>query len=434
MGNVLRACILPLLILLSGCSGDGDGESIDQTMTLSVSATTPSEAYLSWSAHSSSVTGYDVYRNGTPLFSTHISGTSVTDNGLEPSTRYCYIVYAVVWPLGIVGRSNEACVTTATGTSGWNLETIAPGSGAGLALDSSNQPHVSYSNSTGVYLAYKSGGTWLYSSVDALTSVPNDVAVDTGGADHIVYIDNANDRIMHATNLTGPWVSDIVDTAVGLHAAVAVDSSGYAHLAYDSESLVTTGVSHATNTAGSWVVTRMVGFSDGNITDTDIAVDSSGYVHIALAVQGLTCYVYYYTNQGGDWSEQIVANGCNGGVSLAIDLSGHIHIAYSDRFGLMHATNSSGTWQSQQLDSFSWIGGKGVGLAIDTSDRLHIAYQDNNRDLKYATNFSGSWMRYYIEAQGDVGNSPSISVDAAGRVRIVYADATNGTVKLATSP
>ena len=430
-------CLIGCMATLLVACGGGAGDSTPQTMTLSVTAATPSEASLNWTAHPDSVSGYDVFRNGSALFSTHLSGTSVYDYGLEPGTRYCYIVYAVVWPLGYVGRSNEACVTTASGTSGWRIETIATGRNAGLSLNSSNQPQISYRNSAGVHLAYKSAGTWLHSMVDALASSTGDtdVAVDFSSAVRLAYIDDSNDRLMHATNLAGPWATDIADTAVGLHAALAIDSAGNAHIAYDSIEPTTPGVaSYATNASGSWVVTRLVGFSNASIADTDIAVDGSGYAHIALATQGVGCYVYYFTNQSGSWVEQIVASDCNGGVSLAIDSGGYMHIAYSAPLGLMHATNRSGSWQSEQLDSYSWIGGKGVGLALDAANRLHIAYQDNNQDLKYATNVGGTWRRYYIESSGDVGYYPSISVDTAGRVRIAYADNSNGTLKLATSP
>ena len=128
--------------LFSACGGGDDG-GIPQTMTLSADAVTPSEAYLNWTAHPETITGYDVVRNGVAVNPTHLSGTSLTDNELEPSTHYCYIVYAVVWPIGTVGQSNPFCITTSA-TAGWSIDTIDVGSHPALALDASNQPHVSY--------------------------------------------------------------------------------------------------------------------------------------------------------------------------------------------------------------------------------------------------------------------------------------------------
>ena len=75
-----------------------------------------------------------------------------------------------------------------------------------------------------------------------------------------------------------------------------------------------------------------------------------------------------------------------------------------------------------------------MALAIDDADHLHIAYRDQNFDLKYAINSTGSWELAYVDGDGRVGLDPSILVDPLGRVSIAYTDETRGTVKLATSP
>jgi hypothetical protein len=111
-----------------------------------------------------------------------------------------------------------------------------------------------------------------------------------------------------------------------------------------------------------------------------------------------------------------------------------VQIAYPRQFALIHASNASDSWQSAQLDDFSWIGGERIGLAIDAAGHLHIAYQDQNADLKYATDVSGDWQRYFLDVNGKVGAYPSIAVTTTGRVYITYIDESNGTVKLATSP
>jgi hypothetical protein len=98
-------------------------------------------------------------------------------------------------------------------------------------------------------------------------------------------------------------------------------------------------------------------------------------------------------------------------------------------------------WQSETVDTFSALGGDRVALAVDDLDHLHIAYRDQSFDLKYATNASGAWERIFVDSVGSVGFSPSIAVNAQGRVMIAYVDETTiyidqvrQTVKFAISP
>jgi hypothetical protein len=50
-------------------------------------------------------------------------------------------------------------------------------------------------------------------------------------------------------------------------------------------------------------------------------------------------------------------------------------------------------------------------------------YDATNRDLRYATNASGTWSSRAVDTVGDVGLSTSIGVDAGGVVHIAYLSA-----------
>jgi hypothetical protein len=440
MGNHIAVRTITLLLcslflVLAGCGGGGGGTA--QTMSLSVSISTPSETSLSWTAHTGLVSGYDIVRNGEAAFPTHVSGTSFTDRDLEPLTRYCYVIYAVVFPIGIVGQSNQVCITT-PGTAGWQIETVGVGNEPALTLDAANRPHVSYRDIGGVMHAWKDAGGWVHSAVDsgAGNFGDTDIQVDLFGADRLSYADYVNFSLKHASNATGVWISETADTASGFVNALAIDSNGNAHIVYNSDSSFTGGLlNYVTDASGNWQpVALFPGFSNATIRDADILIDTAGVVHLAHSASGLDCYVYYRNNAGGSWQSEIVADDCRDGVAIAIDSSGHIHVAYARQFSVMHAWNPGTGWQYEQLDSFSWIGGDRVGLALDMADRVHVAYQDQNQDLKYATNVSGVWERYYIDSSGNVGGNAAVAVDPAGKVRIVYTDLDNGTVKLASSP
>jgi len=79
--------------------------------------------------------------------------------------------------------------------------------------------------------------------------------------------------------------------------------------------------------------------------------------------------------------------------------------------------------------------GEYTSIAVDAGGSVHISYFDyTNRDLKYATNASGSWQTYTVDSAGDVGEYTSIAVDAGGHCHISYYDDTHdGDLKYATN-
>ncbi len=434
--------IRPIILMIAGIgviyvvACGGGGSAAPQTMTLSVSAITPSEVSLDWTPHPETISNYSFVRNGEDTVVYYLGSTSGRNRMLEPLTRYCYVVYAIRIPLGSVGKSNEACVTT-PGVEAWSIDTIDSGREPALVLDNGNLPRISYRNASGVMLAYKDASDWKYSIVDEGAGIygDTDIEIDSAGANSISYIDGINDRLMYASDLTGVWITDISSDRVGGTNALELDANGYAHVAYESYHDSTgTVLNYATNLSGDWQIEFLVGYSSGSISDIDMLIDGPGVVHIVFVTRGIKCYIHLMNNQGGNWQNEIVAEDSNCGAAPALDSAGNIYIAYSTKFGLMLTRKAGDFWQAEQLDSFSWIGGEEVGLAIDNADRLHIAYRDQNYDLKYITNVDGLWRQYFIDSIGDVGADPSVAVDAAGIVNIVYLDRTNETIKIATGP
>ena len=79
-------------------------------LTATATSGTSDQVDLSWTG-STGATGYDVYRGGTKVTATPISGTTYHDSGLAPSTTYSYTVTARNTS-GESGPSNTATVTT----------------------------------------------------------------------------------------------------------------------------------------------------------------------------------------------------------------------------------------------------------------------------------------------------------------------------------
>lgn len=426
----------PTAFMVAACGGGGGGSAFPVTMTLTASANTPSEVALSWTAHSSAVIGYDIYRNGSVVFPTHVNGTAVNDTNLVAATHYCYVVYAIDFLLGPVGQSNTACVTSSP-TAGWNVVTVGNGSFVSLALDAGNADHVGFRNTGGIQVAASAAGTWSVQNIDTAAGALGHtaIAVDGTGSVYTSYNHTQAGTLQYATNKTGAWVGTTVDTNSGSGSALTLDGAGNAHVSYANNA--SNNLAYATNGSGTWITTDIFpGYGGGSVQRTSIALDNAGAAHIAYTVGSGVCVIRYAENASGSWSNNtLIDTGARCGTALALNSSNVAHIAYMKSDELHYATNASGSWVSSIVDSMSWVGGTEVSMAVDSTGGIHISYQDSlNADLKYATNTGGIWRQQFVATSGAVGGYSQIRVDSVGKIHIAFTDETAGMVRLATSP
>lgn len=436
---VMTAAVLGVLTILASGGGTSSSTTAPVTMTLTAIVRGPSQVDLSWTAHSGPVSGYSVYRDGVAITSTIISGTSMSDYNLTPGTRYCYVVYAVVFPVGTVGTSNQACVTTEA-TAGWNLFNIAAtssfGSFSSLALDSAGYVHISYRTASGVAYATNSpAGTWGSYPIDPTAGAygGTSIAVDGFGHVHVSYYDLTNNRLMYATNGTGSWTFQPIAASSGYANSIAVDAAGAVSIAYSS-TYPNASLWYVTGSGGSWTSPVFVAGFGSPVASVSLAQDTSGLAHIAYAVGSGLCAIRYAAEGAAPWLDEVVQDSANCGAALALDSSNNPYVAYVAGQDLTVANRLSGNWASTVADHMPWIGGADVSIATDTQDHLYVSYQDNNADLKYATNASGSWVTLVIDATGSIGAHNSLKVDTSGKAHISYDDATNQELKYAKRP
>jgi hypothetical protein len=162
-----------------------------------------------------------------------------------------------------------------------------------------------------------------------------------------------------------------------------------------------------------------------------IAIDAVDKIHVSYS--GLK----YATNVSGVWViDDIDSQG--GDPAIATDSADKVHISYIDAgdaetdYELKYATNASGVWISDTVDSQSYMGT--LSIAIDSANKVHISYYGGDEDdLMYTTNATGAWVTEIVDSQGDVGKQNSIAIDSEDQVHISYSDFTNRGLKYATN-
>jgi hypothetical protein len=255
--------------------------------------------------------------------------------------------------------------------------------------------------------------TWVRQIVDPelpskdLSTVS--LATSPQGGMHLVY--RARDgSLRHVTNRTGTWIVDTIDAepSRSTYSSLAIDVAGGLHVAYAG------GYDHhyAIETGEGWLVQLI---EDATITWTRLALDESGHAHIAYQVAGAQ-NLRYTSNASGSWTSELVDAASIGGQSLVLDGAGHAHVSYGGAGGLQYATNKSGTWANEVVDAR----GGGSSIAIDSEGDLHIVYTTASGELLLASGVSSAWT---VESLDDAGASrPLLVVDAADQRHIAYGD------------
>jgi hypothetical protein len=101
---------------------------------------------------------------------------------------------------------------------------------------------------------------------------------------------------------------------------------------------------------------------------------------------------------------------------VALDSTGAVHFVFVDyNTGVNYATNSGGTWHSQQLESWSGTS----GLVVDAED--HVSVVCSGEGLDYWTNSTGTWQKTAISGNCGVVR---LAMDTHGRLVLACDDST----------
>ncbi len=245
----------------------------------------------------------------------------------------------------------------------------------------------------------------------------------------------AEPRLAAATQFPfGDWQIETVDSAglVGEYASLAVDGTGRPHISYlyggtcDHPSCAVIDLRYAWHDGTSWHTQTVQ--SEGRVgIGTSLALDASGHPHIAYCYQpdGVSrCKELRYAwHDGSQWRFQIVDSDWAGlNPSLALDSEGYAHISYYAEFAhaLRYAGQDASGWHIEFIVMFPE--GKRGPLAVDKSGHPHIAYGDGYPTvLKHVWRDDAGWHTEPVDIPGGSYEiNASLAIDGSDQPRISY--------------
>lgn len=198
--------------------------------------------------------------------------------------------------------SLKYATNTIGATGNWITETIENGiTGqvhSSIVVDSNGTCYIAYQAQTST-LKYVTGSLNSWATPVTLDSggVVSDtsIALDSSNNVHISYYLGGLTTIKYATNSGGSWsVRELTDSysgTKGKHTSIAIDSNDNIHISYYKESSTYSALKIVQNINGTWSDHTIDedGDDDGTGKYSSIAIDSRGRLHIS-----------YYRNNGSD--------------------------------------------------------------------------------------------------------------------------------------
>jgi hypothetical protein len=318
-------------------------------------------------AYQSEITGTVDYRHST------MTGWSAP---VQISSAYAYEPHLLVDGsdrLHLVYAGSSSMEYAVLESGGWLTETIdsaysSTGFHAGLALDASNNPHVSYIADVcgGCYdlrYAHRDSGGWHPESLlGSGDGVDTTLAVDASGNPYLLYtLRGAHVTALHTAMKTGggwtfdalafPYSAPIAGVDAGRNPALAIPSSGEAQAAFQLEMDGDFWLGFAQGPLASlWPAQTL---TETMYVDPDILVDAAGGTHIVFG-KGNTLY-YRHRTHAGVWTEELIATESTSPEApvLALDPLGSPAVAYripsgALSYAIKYAVRGTGGWSTPE--------------------------------------------------------------------------------------
>jgi len=291
------------------------------------------------------------------------------------------------------------CDADCQDSTNWHVETVEGccnvGGGLSLALDSNDNPHISYYDDANGDLEYAYyDGTWHLETVDIdgdVGSYYTALALDNTNCPHISYRDYTSSDLKYAF-FDGVWNIEIVDGtgAVGAYNSLALDSNNNPHISYFD---ITNQDLKYAYYDGAWHV-EIVDSNGDTGRNTSLALDSNNYPRISYRGSHQLQYACY---DGSAWHIESIGDLNSEETAIALNSSDDPSVCYSDGSYDYKCAFFKGNWIIQSVASTAYpYSGAYISLAHDANNNPHISYAD--AALKYAYNID-------IDDDGIVNNN-----------------------------
>ena len=242
---------------------------------------------------------------------------------------------------------------------------------------------------------------------------------------------------------------DIDEASIRCTPSIAEDAAGHLQMAYGTVE----GLMFASEDDGVWTIEPIiesVSYDMPSFGAASLAIDGDGWAHVASVSRWEENETWVYKlihsrNSASGWESEVICQGVSThcGVSLAIDSSSKLHIAYAARSensyldaNLSYATDAIGHWAlydiSSRIGAPLMDGVSKPRIVVDNEDRPHIAFGWPYSAI-YVTNLTSVPTREII-SYGGTGDSvasysqPSILADADGVVHVLCFSGSRETV------
>lgn len=273
--------------------------------------------------------------------------------------------------------------------------------------------------------------TWEVEVVDEEGIVGKDtsIAIDSNDNIHISYFDSTNHDLKYAMYNGTAWNITTLGDSRG-YTFIAVDSHGYPHICH-IRLLASYSIVYLHYNGSCWEEYIAV-------TNTSLGrhyyftLDSKDRPHISYYYKPSEDLRYTFFN-GTAWENTVVETQGSTGYysSLALDSHDFPHISYHDgtHEDLKYAFSNGTAWTIQTVDSTGWTG-YDSSIDMDSSDLPHISYYDyTEEDLNYASFNGTEWNISILDSDGRKGTCSSLVIDNDDHPHIAYTDSKNNGLK-----
>jgi len=328
------------------------------------------------------------------------------------------------------------------------VETVDEGNNPAIYVEPDGTAHVVYFKymANEIKLMYAKRmitGDWQHRTLGLAPYCHDlDMTMDINGNIHVVMSDNRWDakpqtRLFHGLlTKNGTWSRKIIAVSWTrlISISLKADSKNDLHLTYlESDYPARWMEMHCIG--GVW--TKPSEFGALGYNCMDMALDKDDNMHVSLYNLMYGPFVYLNKPSGGDWSDpEIIDPEWGGGqleglvTSICTDADMNPHVSYvgsenhDSHQHTRYAWKENGEWHNSLVDRGQFQSG-GNKLQIDGDGVAHLAYsyfQEDiykPKDVRYATNLTGKWMKQTIGSQVNAINV-DMGIDLNNYAHVVY--------------